>query len=65
MAIQHDSFNSDKFRHPTLSEKEHNDGARLGIDSWADTACAGKHAYVEEFIIGKYVNASGFTSSLG
>ena len=65
MAVQNNSFSSENFRHPTLSEKEHNEGARLGIDSWADTACAGKHAFVEEFIIGKYVNASGFSSSLG
>ena len=41
------------------------EGTCLGIDSWADTSCAGKHAYVEEFVVGKFVNASGFTSQLG
>ena len=37
----------------------------MGIDSWADTCCAGKHCYVEEFIEGKVVNATGFSPSLG
>ena len=37
----------------------------MGIDTWADTCCAGKHSYVQEFIDGKTVTASGFTSSLG
>ena len=40
-------------------------GTRLGIDSWADTSCSGKHAYVESFVEGQTINASGFTSSLG
>ena len=56
---------ADSFRHPKLSTAEHNEGCKLGIDSWADTCCAGKHAYVEEFIEGKTVTATGFTSSLG
>ena len=55
----------DNFRHPQLLSDEMNDGCRLGIDSWADTSCAGKHAYVEEFISGASVTASGFTNSLG
>ena len=59
------SFDIDSFRHPTLSNKEHLDGCKLGIDSWADTCCAGKHAYVEEFVEGKTVTATGFTSTLG
>ena len=37
----------------------------MGIDSWSDTGCAGKHAYVEEFIYGIPVNATGFAPSLG
>ena len=53
------------FRHPKLLENEYSTGCRLGLDSWADTCCAGKHAYVEEFIEGQTVSASGFTSSLG
>ena len=40
-------------------------GTRLGFDSWADTSCAGKHAFVESFVEGKSVNAVGFSHSLG
>ena len=58
------SFNPDKFCHPILTKEELMNGVRLGIDTWADTTCAGKHAYVEEFVIGKSVTATGFTSSL-
>ena len=58
-------FSTDTFRHPVLSEEELNHGAKLGVDSWADTCCAGKHCYVEEFLEGKVVNATGFTPSLG
>ena len=57
--------NINNFRHPTLSQEEHRSGTRLGIDSWADTSCAGKHAYVEEFIVGKTITATGFSSALG
>ena len=55
----------DNFRHPILTENEHNNGCRLGLDTWADTSCAGKHAYVEEFIEGRSVTATGFLPSLG
>ena len=55
----------DSFRHPVLNERQHLEGCRLGIDSWADTGCAGKHAFVEEFVEGKTVTATGFTASLG
>ena len=55
----------DNFRHPILTPEEMFNGTRLGIDSWADTSCAGKHAYVESFVEGKLVNASGFSTSLG
>ena len=41
------SYDYDSFRHPVLTHDEKNNGARLGIDTWADTVCAGKHAYVE------------------
>ena len=34
------------------------------MDIWADTGCSGKHAYVEESLIGKTVTAMGFSSSL-
>ena len=40
-------------------------GGKLGLDSWADTSCAGRFAYVEEFIEGATVTASGFANSLG
>ena len=55
----------DSFRHPVLTSIEHFEGCRLGLDSWVDTCCAGKHAFVEEFIQGKTVTATGFTSALG
>ena len=58
-------FNYETFRHPILTEEEHVGGCKLGIDSYADTSCTGKHCYVEEFVEGKTVTASGFTSSLG
>lgn len=32
---------------------------------WADTSCSGKHAHVLEFIEGKTVTATGFSSDLG
>ena len=35
------------------------------MDSWADTDYAAKHAHVEEFVLGKTVTATGFSSSLG
>ena len=65
LSVSRTQFNPDTFRHPVLTDAEHDHGTRLGIDTWADTACAGKHAFVEEFLIGKFVTASGFTSALG
>ena len=59
------TLNSDNFRHLVLSRDEMQYGCKLGIDSWADTCCAGKHAHVLEFIEGKSVTASGFSSELG
>lgn len=59
------SFDIDTFLHPPLSDAELNNGAKLGLDSWADTGCAGRHVFVEEFIDGTSVNASGFSHSLG
>ena len=58
-------YSIDNFHHPQLTHNEHSFGCKLGIDSWADTCCAGKHAFVEEFVEGKIVNATGFTPSLG
>ena len=48
-----------------MSQEEWNKGGRLGIDSWADTGCSIRHAYVEEFVVGKAVSATGFSPSLG
>ena len=59
------TFNPDAFVHPQLTDDEHNSGSRLGLDSWADTACAGKHAFVEEFVMGRFITAKGFTQALG
>ena len=59
------AYSIDSFRHPVLNTRQYLEGCRLGIDSWADTGCAGKHAFIEEFVEGKTVTATGFTSSLG
>ena len=53
------------FKHPVLTSEEMLSGTRLGFDSWADTSCAGRHAFVESFVEGKSVNAVGFSTSLG
>ena len=55
----------DNFRNPKLNTKELRNSCKLGLDTWADTGCLGKHAYVEEFIVGKTVTAMGFSPSLG
>ncbi len=55
---------SSDFRHPTLTPDEMRNGCRLGIDTWADTSCAGKHAHVIEFVEGRSVTAHGFASCL-
>ena len=47
--------NAGTFCHPILSDIEHVEGCKLGIDFWADTCCAIKHAFFEEFIVGKNV----------
>ena len=62
-AVTHSNVGT--FIHPVLSYTEHVEGCKLGIDSWSDTCCAGKHEFVEEFIEGKTVTASVFISSLG
>ena len=55
----------DSFRHPQLNGNELAEGCKLGIDLYADTSCSGKYAYVEEFIEGKQITATSFSSSLG
>ena len=49
---------------PTLSDDEMKNGCKLGIDSWADTCCAGKHAHIDSFVEGRVVNVSGFSNEL-
>ena len=47
-----DSYN-EHFCLPTLSEEEMKSCYRLGGDTWANTICSGKNAYVEIFIEGE------------
>ena len=49
---------------PKLSADELLEGCKLGLDTWADTCCAGRHTHVLEFVEGKYVTARGFASEL-
>ena len=63
--VNQGNISFDNFRHPKLTQYELQYGCKLGIDSWADTSCSGKHAYVLEFIEGKTVTATGFSSGLG
>ena len=57
--------NHEQFHHHKLSKADLLKGCRLGIDSWANTGCAGENAYAEEFISGRTANATGFAPSLG
>ena len=56
--------NAGTFFHPFLSDTEHVECYKLGIDYWEDTCFAGKYSFVEEIIKGKIATATGFTSSL-
>ena len=53
-------FNTTTFTHPRLSEEEMRNGCRIGIDSFADTCVAGKHAHVIDFIEGKEISAKAW-----
>ena len=57
--------NAGTFIHLVLSNTEHVEGCKLGINSWAYTCCAGKHTFVEEFIEGITVTSTGFTLATG
>ena len=50
-------FHTTSFTHPTLTAQEMQEGCRLGIDTFADTCVAGKHAHVIDFIEGKEISA--------
>ena len=52
------------FRQPTLSDQDMKNGCRLGFDTWADTSCAGRHAYVLELCDGKTVTAGALPQLL-
>ncbi len=58
------STNSESFKQARLNQNDMYNGCRMAFDSGADTCCAGRHAYVEEFVEGKTVTAHGFSSSL-
>ena len=58
-------FDPSIFHCPIISEAKHLNGYISGIDTWADTACAGKHAFVEELFMGKCMTVIGFTMALG
>lgn len=51
-------------KHITLTKSEFVQGCKLGLDSWADTCCVGKHAHIDAYVDGKSVTATGFASSL-
>jgi hypothetical protein len=51
------------FQHPSLTQKELEAGCKLGIDTYADTSCAGKHAHVIEFVEGKEIVACSWNNS--
>ena len=57
--------NTGTFSHLVLSDTQYVEGCKLVIDSWADTWYSGKHSFVEEFVEGKTVTATVFTSSRG
>ena len=58
------SISSSQFRPIKLTKAEMDSGCMLGLDTWADTCCVGKHALINEVIEGKSVTATGFASSL-
>ena len=57
--------NAGTFRHLFLSDTEHVEGFKLGNDSRADACCAGKHAFLKEFIEDKNITDTGFNSYPG
>ena len=46
--------------HPQLSPQQLQEGSRLGIDTHADTSCAGAHVRILEYINGASYNVSPF-----
>ena len=58
-------FDPDVFCHTTLFEAKHLNVSGLVIDTLANTACSGNHAFLEEFVMGKFITAKVFTTDLG
>ena len=63
--ISKSHFDTVVFSRPVLSEADHLNVSRLVIDILYDTACTGNHVFVEEFFMGEFITARGFTTSLG
>ena len=53
-----------KFKPIKLNQDEMDEGCKLGLDSWADTCCIGRHGYINSIVEGKTVTARGFAKSL-
>ena len=47
------------FRYPKLTDEQYNQGCKLGITTLVDTSCTGKHAFMEDFAVGKTDVATG------
>ena len=52
--------NESRIRAVRLSPSELTEGCRVGIDSHADTSCAGKHVRITEYVDGKLFSVSPF-----
>ena len=63
IALSH--FGTYVFSHPIISEDDHLNILMLVIDTWADTAFAVKHAFVESFVMASFITARGFNTTLG
>ena len=61
--ISKTTTSNDHFSHPILSQEDMKNGCKLGIDSYADTSVAGRHAHVVEFIEGKQISAKAWDNN--
>ena len=59
------SINSGYFHQPTLPKDEILNRLSLGIDSWTDISCSGKHSYVDEFMYRKTLTDTCLSSYMG
>ena len=58
------SYN-ENFYSRIISEEEMKSGFRLVLNTWVNTRCSGKHAYMRECIEGKTFTVIGFSASIG